>query len=114
MKTEVTPKPTAPTSYDFGGELEQIDPNAWTPKPPTNDPKPEPQAVREIAQRSGFTSRQPAKAAPKAEPVGQINIRAKQSVIDDFHALGQAQEPKWPSGYVLERALAALKRELAG
>ena len=70
--------------------------------------------VENIAQLNGFTSREP-KAEVKAEqhskePEGQINIRAKQAVLDRFRDFGRQQEPRWPSGYVLERALEALER----
>lgn len=83
----------------------------WTPQKKANDTAVDLKASREAAEELGFTSREP-KAAPQKEPEGQLNIRAKQSVIDDFKALGRSQEPKWPNGYVLERAMAALKREL--
>lgn len=102
-------------SYDFGDELENVDIAEWTPSAPTNDAKPDPspEAVRKVAEQAGFTSREP-KAAPKKEPEDQITIRGKQSVIASFRAFASTQEPKWPLGYTLERALAALKNEMKG
>lgn len=84
----------------------------WQGGAATNDAKrPDPVATREAAQEAGFTSRE---AAPKKEPSDQVSIRAKKSVIDEFKAFCKAQEPEWPQGYALERAMAALKKELAG
>lgn len=102
--------------YDFGAELDGLKADEWTPHAPGNDQakqKPNLDQVREIAEKEGFTSREP-KAPQKKEPEGQITIRAKQSVIDEFRGLSASQSPKWPLGYTLERALAALKRELEG
>ena len=41
----------------------------------------------------------------------QFNIRATQQVVDEFKALSEAQD--WPDGLTLEKALGALKREMA-
>lgn len=86
----------------------------WTPNDATNDERPDKNAIDEAAEKVGFTSREP-KAAPAAEPETSaiFSMRAKTAVIDEFKAFANEQEPKWPQGYVLERALAALKRELA-
>jgi len=104
--------------YDFGAELDELDKTTaadWTPHAQTNDaePKPDMDKMREIAEGQGFTSREP-KAAPEKEPEGQITIRGKARVMDDFRNFAASREPKWPLGYTLERALAALKREVEG
>lgn len=102
--------------YDFGSELDELDDTAnWTPNTEANDPEPKPDMdkMRQIAEDQGFTSREP-KSAPVKEPEGQITIRGKARVMDDFRDFSASQEPKWPLGYTLERALAALKRELEG
>jgi len=97
--------------YGFGSELDNIDASEWTPETPTNDQapvkKPKAEQVKKVAEKAGFTSREP---VPAKENV--ITIRAKQSAIDEFRDLAKSQEPKWPQGYTFERALAALKREL--
>lgn len=102
-------------SYGFDTDLEDLDTADWTPHAQTNDtePKPDLKQVREIAEKEGFTSREP-KAADTKEPQDQITIRGPKRVMDDFRAFGAAQAPKWPHGYLLERALDALKKELAG
>jgi hypothetical protein len=78
-------------------------------------------AVRAIAEEANFVSREPAKprksSSPKKEPrrhrTGrnvQVNIKARQDTVDRFNAIVEAQE--WVTGYVLERAVDALEREL--
>ena len=101
-------------SYDFGSELDEVAQEDWTPHPQSNDvqPKPDLDQVREIAEKEGFTSREPKAAVPDKEPSDQVSIRGRKSVIDGFKAFCKAQEPEWPQGYALERAMQALKREL--
>ena len=41
----------------------------------------------------------------------QFNIKALQETIDEFYAITDAH-PGWVLGYTLERAVAALNREL--
>jgi hypothetical protein len=85
-------------------------------------PRPDPEQVRALSEAANFRSREavpaPAPPAPKRQPwryrTGrnvQFNARAKQQTVDDFHAI--AEQLDRPIGEVLERALAALKRELA-
>lgn len=103
--------------YDFGDELEDLaSSDDWTPHKEANDTspdKPDMEQVRQIAEGQGWESREPSKApAKKPQEDGSFTVRAKQSVIDEFKDFAKQQEPKWPHGYVFERALAALKREL--
>jgi hypothetical protein len=85
-------------------------------------PRPDPEQVRALSEAANFRSREavppPAPSVPKRQPwryrTGrnvQFNARAKQQTVDDFHAI--AEQLDRPIGEVLERALAALKRELA-
>jgi hypothetical protein len=85
-------------------------------------PRPDPEQVRALSEAANFRSREavpaPAPPVPKRQPwryrTGrnvQFNARAKQQTVDDFHAI--AEQLDRPIGEVLERALAALKRELA-
>lgn len=98
--------------YGFGDELDRIDVDEWAPES-LNDEiiSPRLEQVKKVAEKAGFTSREPAK---RKEPDSQITIRGKYSVIEGFRDFASDQEPKWPLGYALERALIALKRELEG
>lgn len=105
------------TGSDFGFD-DALDQAAsefsdWTPEAPQNDQAPvDKEAINQAAEAVGFTSREPKPAAPEKEPSDQVSIRGRKSVIDDFKAFCKAQEPEWPQGYALERAMQALKREL--
>ena len=79
------------------------------------------EAVRAIAEETNFVSREPAKSRksipsrkePRRHRTGrnvQVNIKALQETVDRFNAIVDGQ--KWVTGYVLERAVAALVREL--
>jgi hypothetical protein len=85
-------------------------------------PRPDPDQLRALSEAASFHSRESGVSsdpAPRRKPwryrTGrnvQFNARAKQSTVDDFHAIAERLDR--PIGEVLERALAALKRELAG
>jgi hypothetical protein len=79
------------------------------------------EAVRAVAEEANFVSREPAKPRkspslkkePRRHRTGrnvQVNIKARQDTVDRFNAIVEAQE--WVTGYVLERAVDALEREL--
>jgi len=104
------------TNCGFADVFDSIDASVWVSDSTPVVSKPDRKEVENIAQLNGFTSREP-KAEIETERSskeleGQINIRAKQSVLDRFRDFGRQQEPRWPSGYVLERALEALEREM--
>ncbi len=100
-----------------------LDLSAFAPKTEA-DAKGRPlEAVKAVAETANFRSREA--AAPRAEsraatkrPVRryrtgrsvQFNAKASQETIDAFYAITEAQD--WVLGYTLERAVAALKREL--
>ncbi len=100
-----------PQDLGFGDAFEQVKPDRWRlpEKSISNDRSVDTADLKQVAEATGFVSRQVHR--PK-EPTGQINFRAKVSAIMNFRALCEAQEPSWPYGYGLERAVAALKREL--
>lgn len=91
-----------------------------------SDERPAPEQLDELTRGSKFRSRetldQPRELAePHRAPEQrrrrtgrnvQFNIRATQAVIDEFKSISERQD--WPDGLTLERALEALKRELAG
>ncbi|WP_461659043.1 stability/partitioning determinant [Methylorubrum aminovorans] len=109
-----------------------MDLSAFKPKDrPPADPVPVEQ-VKAIAGASNFPSREakkekaaapadprPAKVAPARSPAHrlrtgrtlQINARASAETVEEFYAIATAQN--WKAAETLERAVAALKRELA-
>lgn len=81
--------------------------------------RPLPEQLDELTRGSKFRSREGVEPATtrveqRRRRTGrnvQFNIRATQRVIDEFKALSESQD--WPDGLTLERALNALKREMA-
>ena len=100
-----------PQNLGFEDAFNQVKPDQWPlpEKSISNDHEVDTADLKQVAEATGFASRQV--QTPK-EPNDQINFRAKVSTIRDFRTLCKAQEPSWPYGYGLERAVAALKREL--
>ena len=100
-----------PQSLSFEDAFDQVKPDRWPlpEKSISDDHGVDTADLKQVAEATGFVSRHI--QSPK-EPTDQINFRAKVSTIRDFRALCEAQEPSWPYGYGLERAVAALKREL--
>lgn len=92
----------------------------FTPKKPPAVPNRE--EVKAVAEQGDFVSREPkAKAAKKGHQrryrtgrTVQIPCRVTQAVMNDIHALTDAApEGMRVMGLTIERAIAALKRELA-
>ena len=88
--------------------------------PPRNATPPE--AVRTVSEASNFRSREPgaskrkepAKREPRRYRTGrnvQLNIKVRAETLDSFYAL--ADREGWVLGETLERAIAALTKELA-
>ncbi len=92
------------------------------PKPAADSKAPPAEKVRAVAETANFRSRE---AAPKPPPTPsakrsvrhfrtgrnvQFNVKALQETVDAIYAISEAQN--WVLGYTLERAMAALKREL--
>ena len=100
-----------PQDLGFGDEFEEVKPDRWRlpEKSISKERSVNTADLKQVAEATGFVSRQVHRSK---EPTDQINFRAKVSAIKDFRALCEAQEPSWPYGYGLERAVAALKREL--
>ena len=100
-----------PQNLGFEDAFDQAKPDRWPlpEKSISNDREIDTADLKQVAEATGFVSGQV--QTPK-EPTDQINFRAKVNTIGDFRALCKAQEPSWPYGYGLERAVAALKREL--
>lgn len=118
---------TAKRASIFDGD--DIDLSAFKPKEgPPADAVPVEQ-VKAIAEASNFPSREAKKAAAPAAPRAekpappkrqahrlrtgrtlQINARASAETVEEFYAIAAAQN--WKAAETLERAVAALKREL--
>jgi len=104
----------------FDGD--DFDVSAFAPKQSKPKAETSAEAVRAVAESSDFRSREPApkqqkKASSERErrryTTGrniQLNIKARSDTLDTFYAIADAQ--KWVLGETLERAVAALAREL--
>ena len=88
---------------------------------PPKDSTPQ-EKIRKVSEASSFRSREPAPAkppTPNREPrrhrTGrnvQLSLKVRAETRDSFYAV--ADEGGWVLGEALDRAVAALKRELAG
>lgn len=108
----------------FGEGEEGLDLSGFVPKAPRDIQAPPPEAIRAVSEAARFPSREakpnpvPAPPPPREQRrhrTGrnvQFNIRARQETIDAFLAI--ADREGWVLGEVLEHAVAALDRELAG
>ena len=80
--------------------------------------------VRVVSEASSFRSREPGATSPGPSPRGrreprlyrtgrniQFNVKARQETVDSFYEI--SDQEGWVLGETLERALEALKRELA-
>ncbi len=103
-------------------ESSDIDIAAFTPKSREETKAPAAEDVKALARAANFPSREskpvvakvPEKRTPRVHRTGrnvQFNVKALQTTIDDIYAITQAHEG-WVLGYTLERAVAALTREL--
>lgn len=112
----------------FGDEADPLDLSGFAPKSRKDIQPPPADAIRAVSEAARFPSREarpaPAAPPPPAAPARreqrrhrtgrnvQFNIRARQETIDMFLAI--ADREGWVLGEVLEHAVAALERELAG
>ena len=114
---------TRASIFDEEDDQADIDITGFAPKPPATPAGPSPEKVRAVSEAANFRSREartplpPAPQKQKREPrryrTGrnvQFNCKASQESIDSFYAIAEKQN--WVLGYTLERALAALAREL--
>jgi hypothetical protein len=99
-----------------------LDVSGFSPKARREPVAPSIDKVRAVAEAAQFRSREPAqpkeglqKREPRRYRTGrnvQFNVKAAQATIDAFYTISDQQ--KWVLGETLERALAALRRELDG
>lgn len=118
--TKGAPQPKARASI-FEDAVD-VDVSTFTVKKRVDNKAPPQEQVRALAETVNFRSREasptpvnaPKQRAGRVYRTGrnvQFNIKASQETVNDFYALTEAH-PGWVLGYTLERAIAALKREL--
>jgi hypothetical protein len=103
---------------------EDLDLSDFTPKTAPDPTAPSQEQVRAVAEKASFRSREPQPPVTipaAAQPVAQrrhrtgrnvqCNIKAKAETVAAFKAL--SDENGWVDGETFERAIAALKREMA-
>src|SRR5207248_1285731 len=104
-------------------DVPEVDVSAFVPKGEADAKAPIPEQVRAVSETANFRSRevprQSAKAPKKRQArvyrTGrnvQFNVKASQETVDAFYSVTEAN-PGWVLRYTLERAIEALKRELA-
>ena len=108
---------------------EDIDLTGFTPKSDLKTPSVSSETVRKVSEEGGFPSRSPTLTpVPAKRPVlvrsGRtvlLNAHITQRAHDDFHEIVEAQRRRYEQGEIMhrptlgeivERALAALKREI--
>jgi len=111
---------------------DDLDLSGFRPKASPDPTAPPPEQVRAVTEAANFRSREPVRPMsansapapsttegsgrrrqPRVHRTGrnvQFNVKASQETIDAFYRISDAQ--KWVLGETLERALAALEREL--
>ncbi len=101
-------------SINFGDA--DFDVSGFTPAKPA--PAAPLAAVRKVAERAKFPSREPERKRPEREPRryrtgrnASFNIKADPTVIARFYAISDASDEVL--GQTLERAVAALENEIA-
>jgi hypothetical protein len=100
-----------------------IDISDFAPKARVDKEAPTPAQVKAVAEAANFPSRQaaaPVSTTPSTKRTGrlyrtgrnvQINVKVSQETLDAIYAVTDANDG-WVLGYTLERAIAALQREL--
>lgn len=105
--------------FDSAGDFDVAGFAPKTPKPKQTEAAAD--AVRAVSEASSFRSREPVAAkaveVPRREPrryrTGrnvQLNVKVRAETLDAFHAIADAEG--WVLGETLERAVAALRREI--
>lgn len=106
----------------FGDD--EIDVSDFKPKPPAKPAENPPaglEQVRVVAEAANFPSREPKRPPPmplrreqRRHRTGrnvQLNIKARAEAVEAFYAITDRE--KWVLGETFERAIEALRRELA-
>lgn len=98
---------------------DDFDVSVFAPKKTVKEAEPAPDAIRQVSEGANFRSREPVQTAA-AKPVKQrrhrtgrnlqLNLKVAASTLKLFYEITDGQG--WVLGETLERALAALQREL--
>jgi hypothetical protein len=105
----------------FFEDAQDIDLSVFSAKSTEEGRAPAPEKVKAVAKAANFPSREspptPPKAAktraPRVYRTGrnvQFNVKASREAVDAFYAITEKQD--WVLGETLDRAVAALQREL--
>ena len=105
------------------GDVQELDVGRFAPKTTIDAKAPKAEQVRAVSQAAKFLSREATapnfeaqtKRSARQYRTGrnvQINMKALKETVDAFYAITDTQG--WVLGYTLERAVAALTRELEG
>jgi len=101
---------------------DDLDVSGFAPKP-ADRPAMKPEQVRAVSEAAQFQSREPKRITAPASPSKreprryrtgrntQLNIKARTEAIEAFYAI--ADQHGWVLGETFERAIDALKRDLA-
>lgn len=102
-------------------DADDFDVSTFAPKPHDQKAEPPTEAVRAVSEGAQFKSREPGAAVPKAVKKPQrrrrtgrnlqLNVKVAASTLESFYEITDRQG--WVLGETLERAIAALQRELA-
>lgn len=103
-------------SLGFGEELDAFDPKSWNAAGTAPQPKPAHhlETTRQIAEASGFKSREPGLVVParvdrrrRTGRNAQFNLKAKPETIEAFCRIADAQG--WGLGETFEKAVEMLE-----
>ena len=104
------------------GDTTKLDLTGFTPKPKADMHAPAAEAVRAVTETANFRSREGTQkleaTASTKRPIRrfrtgrnvQFNVKALPETVDAIYSISEARG--WVLGYTLERAIAALQREL--
>ena len=102
---------------------EDFDVSSFSPKKPAKQAEPEPEAVRAVSETASFRSREPGQG-PSAKQMKklqrrrrtgrnlQLNLKVDARTLESFYEITDREG--WVLGETLQRAIAALQKELAG
>lgn len=101
----------------FDDGTDDFDVSSFVPKKPAKTPQPATEAIRTVAESANFQSREPVKAAAKSKQrrrrTGrnvQFNTKVTGACRDTFYEISDRNG--WVLGETMEKAIAALQREL--
>jgi hypothetical protein len=111
--------------FEEEGQGPTLDVSGFEPKKSTDPNAPPAREVKAVSEAARFSSREPSpQGTPKAKSTAkrppriyrtgrnvQFNVKASQETVNAIYDITE-KHPGWVLGYTLERAVAALQREL--